>query len=514
MPSNFDHAEAAVFQLARHLGQDEPDWRNFRPVQRAVTPQAWTHMVKSQAIQPFEARTGLALDPTDDTLAPFRTQPLIDLVVFLADQADAVATGAVFESPQVIMRLRADAVRSAQRTLVADVIVALAGPQNGAGAAMGIPAADGDWPDADASIEKHFERGPDLVALHVDADAAPPVRYLKNLGLYIGTASATAIERLAARDDVTVVAAAPELSMVRPVQMAMAPDQVDSHWALEQLGVFALRDMGLTGRGVLVGHLDTGADSTHPALNGAIRHFAEFDHQANRTGRTEAFDSESHGTHTAGTIVGRTIVNGNAFGVAPDAELAVALSIEGGRVIDRILVGLDWIAGQPGVRVLSMSVGLRGFTDAFQIVVDRLRMRGILPVIAVGNEGAGTSRSPGNYVDVLSVGASDVAHRVADFSSSQTFQRPGDPLVPDCVAPGVGIVSCIPGGGFASFQGTSMATPHIAGLAALLLEAKPHATVQELEQAILGSCRLVGGLTGPRANRGLPDGVRALQLLP
>jgi subtilisin family serine protease len=58
-----------------------------------------------------------------------------------------------------------------------------------------------------------------------------------------------------------------------------------------------------------------------------------------------------------------------------------------------------------------------------------------------------------------------------------------------------------------------MATPHIAGLAALLLEAKPHATVQEIEQAILGSCRLSGSLVGPRANRGMPDGVLALQLL-
>lgn len=470
-------------------------------------------MVRTEAVEPFQAKIGIALDPTDDALAPFRTQPLIDLVVFLADLADLAATGAVFASPQVIMRLQASAIRAAQRTAVTDVIVALAYPADGAAAALGGAAVPIDWPDADASIEQHFERGPDLAALHEVADAAPPVRYLKNLGLYIGTASATAIEMLAARDDVAVVAAAPELSMIKPVSVAMAATDADSHWALEQLGVFALRETGLTGKGVLVGHLDTGADGTHPALDGAIRHFAEFDNLANQTDRTEAFDSDSHGTHTAGTIVGRAVVNGHAFGVAPGAELAVALSIEGGRVIDRILVGLDWIAGHPGVRILSMSVGLRGFTDAFQIVVERLRLRGILPVIAVGNEGAGTSRSPGNYVDVLSVGASDVDRRVASFSSSQTFQRPGDPLVPDCVAPGVGIVSCIPGGGFASFQGTSMATPHIAGLAALLLEAKPHATVRELEQAILGSCQLSGGLTGPRANRGMPNGVRALQLL-
>ena len=95
-----------------------------------------------------------------------------------------------------------------------------------------------------------------------------------------------------------------------------------------------------------------------------------------------------------------------------------------------------------------------------------LRARGILPVFAVGNEGPGTSRSPGNYSEALSVGASDEDDLVADFSSSQQFRRPGDPRVPDIVAPGVGVISTVPGGGFAEKDGSSMATPHIAGLAA------------------------------------------------
>jgi subtilisin family serine protease len=88
-----------------------------------------------------------------------------------------------------------------------------------------------------------------------------------------------------------------------------------------------------------------------------------------------------------------------------------------------------------------------------------------------------------------------------------------DPVVPDLVGPGVRIISARPGGGFQSMDGTSMATPHIAGLAALLLEAKPTATVDELEQAILNSCKLRSGWTPDRAGRGLPDASRALALL-
>jgi subtilisin len=131
---------------------------------------------------------------------------------------------------------------------------------------------------------------------------------------------------------------------------------------------------------------------------------------------------------------------------------------------------------------------------------------------AVGNEGPLTSRSPGNYDTVLSVGAMDEAGKVASFSSSQKFNRPADPLVPDLVAPGVGILSCIPGGKFAEMDGTSMATPHVAGLAALLRQASPNSSVGQIEQAILDSCRL-SAMPQARANRGLPNGPRAFELL-
>ena len=160
-----------------------------------------------------------------------------------------------------------------------------------------------------------------------------------------------------------------------------------------------------------------------------------------------------------------------------------------------------------------MSLGFRGFVDDFLPLTQRIRELGILPVFAIGNEGAGTSRSPGNYLEALSVGASDEEGRVPPFSSSQRFTRAKDPVVPDLVAPGTGVISAKPGGGYQEMDGTSMATPHVAGLAALLLQAAPSATPDRIEGAIFASCSRTAGMTVDRANRGIPAAVRALEAL-
>ena len=227
--------------------------------------------------------------------------------------------------------------------------------------------------------------------------------------------------------------------------------------------------------------------------------------------RAAPSDSDEHGTHTAGTIAGQ-LVQGVQFGVAPGARLASAMVIEGGRVLARILGGMNWAVGKK-VRVLSMSLGLPGLDPAFLALTQTLRARGVLPVFAVGNDGAGTSRYPGNYAEALSVGAMDSADAVADFSSSQRFKRKQDPIVPDLVGPGVDVVSCVPGGKYMQMSGTSMATPHIAGLAALLMQAKPKRTIDEIEAAIFKSCALRPGMLVSRASRGFPNGPKALSLL-
>lgn len=344
--------------------------------------------------------------------------------------------------------------------------------------------------------------------------AAPPiprVRVYPRLGLAVGYVDASGADALSKHPDVAAVQKAPELSLIRPVRARAARAATSFTWGIRRIRADRLWAAGHKGKGVVVGHLDTGVDGSHPALRGAIAAFAEFDLAGDQVPGAKAHDSDEHGTHTAGTIVGRPGQKG-AFGVAPEAQLASGLVIEGGQVVDRILAGMEWLVEQQ-VHILSMSLGLRGYTPAFQTVIDALRAAKVLPIIAVGNEGPGTSRSPGNYANVLSVGAMDESDQIPDFSSSQEFNRPDSPLVPSLVAPGVRVLSCIPGNRFAEMDGSSMATPHIAGMAALLMGAKADATIDQVEQAILGSCQRPASMPQSRANRGVPNAVTAFQLL-
>jgi len=340
---------------------------------------------------------------------------------------------------------------------------------------------------------------------------APDVLTFPNLGVILGTVTKEGLQGL--RSDVRVkkVIGAPQFSLIKPVAAADAKLSTEITWGIKFLKVPKLWNQGLTGKGIRVGHLDTGADGKHPALKTAFAAFAEFDSFGVQvTPVPKPHDTADHGTHTAATIAGRP-VQGRSVGVAPKALLASAIVIEGGNVIARILGGMDWSISQ-NVRLLSMSLGLRGFVDDFLAITQILRSKNVLPVFAVGNEGPGTSRSPGNYSESLSTGAHDKNGGIATFSSSQRFVRIADPLVPDIVGPGVDVISAKPGGGFQTMSGTSMATPHIAGLAALLFEAKPSATASEVEKAIFGSSRL-GSISRSRGNRGIPDAVVALAML-
>lgn len=342
-------------------------------------------------------------------------------------------------------------------------------------------------------------------------DAA--VRVYPNLGIMYGTVDRAGLAALREEPSVAKVTGAPQLSLIRPVAAAPATPDQGSTWGLQRLGVPELWASGLTGAGVGVAHLDTGVDVTHPALTDAVTAFAEFDIAGRLVPGATARDSDTiqgHGTHTAATLAGRA-VEGRQVGVAPGAALHCAMVIEGGDLVARILGGMDWAVGA-GVRVLSLSLGLRGFQTDFLGLIDVLRDNGVLPIIAVGNEGPGTSRSPGNYPRALSVGYHDELLAVSDKSSSQRFPRRSQPLVPDVVAPGEAVISAKNGGGWHALSGSSMAVPHVAGLAALLLQAKPTATVAALERAILASASL-GTMPKERANRGAVHGPTALAAL-
>lgn len=344
-----------------------------------------------------------------------------------------------------------------------------------------------------------------------EAVAPPLIRHFPALGVVLGTVDSNGLAGLQRDARVASVTGTPALSLIQPVRTAATAKTTQLGAGARLLNVQALWDAGFRGKGIVIAHLDTGVDGSHPVLKGAIADFAEFDLNGDEVPGAKPHDSGQHGTHTAATVAGRNF-RGVFVGVAPETSLASALVIEGGEVVARVLAGLNWALGK-GAKVLSMSLGLPGYHDDFEPLIQLIRTRGMLPVIAVGNEGPGTSRSPGNYAESLSVGACDNDKKIAYFSGSQTFVRTNDPLVPDLVGPGVDIISAVPGGGFMSMSGTSMATPHIAGLAALLFQAAPGATVNQVENAIFQSCSLAPGLPQNRANRGLPDAVKAFQIL-
>ena len=336
------------------------------------------------------------------------------------------------------------------------------------------------------------------------------------LGLAYGAVTREGLEAMRKHQAVRSVTESNSLRMIRPVpylaQSALDTPDKGPTWGIKALKVEALWAQGLTGHGVLVGHLDTGIDGAHPMLEGAIEKATVFDlGGVEKRATNPPTDSGHHGTHTAGIIAGRPF-NQVKAGVAPGAKLLSAEVLEAGDSIARVLGGMEW-ALTNGARILNLSLGWPTYTDCFLTIVDALRANECLPVIATGNDGEGSTRSPGNYAQSLSVGAVSQFGRVPTFSGSEVMNRPNEPIVPDIVAPGVDIWSAAPGDGFKMLQGTSQATPHVAGLAALLMEAHPRAPISLVETAILGSARRHASVPETRAGRGMPDAEAALQSL-
>jgi len=342
----------------------------------------------------------------------------------------------------------------------------------------------------------------------------PPSLYLKNLGVLYGQVSKAGWAKLQG-----ALEASDDLAATVPMQPihalgsnATPPTAPQVAWGVTRIQAPKLWQQGLSGKGVLVAHLDTGVDGEHPSLKPAIQQFAEFDATGHAIDGAAIADSSDHGSHTAGIIAGRTFL-GQQIGVAPGCQLISAAVIEGGDQVARVLAGVDWMLNFP-VRVLNLSLGFPGYFDQYIPLLNQLLAKGIFPVFAIGNEGPGTSRSPANYPPALSVGAVDQNGVVDPASSSETFPRKENPLVPDLVMPGVDILSANAGGANFRFDsGTSMATPHLSGLAALLVEACPQATVDQLQTAIRQSCSLSQSMVKERANLGMPDGVVALTAL-
>ncbi|MFF3492619.1 S8 family serine peptidase [Streptomyces sp. NPDC002795] len=250
---------------------------------------------------------------------------------------------------------------------------------------------------------------------------------------------------------------------------------------------------GYDGKGTKVAVLDTGADTGHPDLKGRVAESKNF------TDSADADDHQGHGTHTASTVGGSGAASGGKEkGVAPGATLlnGKVLDDGGSGATSWIIAGMQW-AVEKKADVVSMSLGNPGELDCSdpmsQATQELARSsKDTLFVVAAGNTGpaVNTVSSPGCVPEVLTVGAVDSDDETANFSSRSPVRRTHT-LKPEIAAPGVAIKAAAAGGrgvyAYQSMSGTSMATPHVAGAAALVKQRHPDWTARQIKQALVAS---------------------------
>ncbi len=257
---------------------------------------------------------------------------------------------------------------------------------------------------------------------------------------------------------------------------------------------------GNRGEGVTVAIVDTGIDSDHPDFAGRITFTQDF------TGSGSAEDGNGHGTHVASTVAGSGEASGGKYvGVAPGASLMAArvLGSDGGGRMSDVMAGVEW-AAQNGADVINLSLGSDGNSDgkdALSAICNAAVDLGKVVVVAAGNAGpgSGTVGSPGAATKVITVGASDDSDRMASFSSRGPTAD--GRTKPDVTAPGVKISAARATGtsmgqvvdeNYTTAQGTSMATPHVAGLCALLLHQEPGLLPDEVKKRLKTTAKNLG----------------------
>ncbi len=350
------------------------------------------------------------------------------------------------------------------------------------------------------------------------------------------------IRRIATRPDVDVVELNFKAELIAPVSRPSPIEQSDKEAGSRGIGVTpGLRaihapevwyQLGYNGAGRLVASLDTGVDGNHPALATRWRGYngqnpwQECWLDVLGTGTQFPSDGNSHGTHTTGTMTGLGAASEDTIGVAWGAQWIACNAINQGvsSGFDQdIVTAYQWLADPDGnlntvddvPDVVNNSWGINeGFsgtppyTDCdtrWWAVIDNCEAAGVVSCWAAGNEGsgAGTIRSPADRASTLtsafSVGAVSATagqvfpYGIAGFSSRGPSGCNVPPLLkikPEVCAPGVGVYSSVPGGGYqGGWDGTSMATPHAAGIVALIRQANPSLDVETIKTILMETAR-------------------------
>ncbi|MFT9599511.1 carboxypeptidase regulatory-like domain-containing protein [Mesobacillus sp.] len=327
------------------------------------------------------------------------------------------------------------------------------------------------------------------------------------------TASITkeAFEELKNRDDIAEISLDETLSLPE-VTVEENPPRLPQ-WGLEK--IYATKvwgQYGLKGEGIVVGIMDSGVDGNHEALKQNYRG-RDGNHQyswidLSGQGYDTPNDGHGHGTHVAGTAVGGG--SGEPIGVAPEAEwIAAKIFNDGGSTtLSAIHQAFQWFmapGGDPSKapHVVNNSWGNSNtYNLEFYEDVKAWVSAGIFPSFAAGNDGPGsqTIGSPGSFPESFAVGATDMYDQTASFSSrGPVFWKDenGDEqriIKPDISAPGHKIYSAWPAkrneGKYNTISGTSMATPHVTGAVALLLQANPNLTIDQIKETLKKTSRV------------------------
>lgn len=289
-------------------------------------------------------------------------------------------------------------------------------------------------------------------------------------------------------------------------------------WGISKIEAPAAWAKGAKGKGVVVAVIDTGVDYTHPALKGKIwvnkgeiagngidddeNGFIDDVHGYNFADKSgDPMDDNDHGTHCAGTIAGKSI------GVAPSAKIMAIkfLDKNGGGSLADAVESINY-ARMMKADIMSNSWGGGGFTQSMFDAIEAAKAEGIIFVAAAGNSYADNDRRPAypasyKIENVISVAATDINDVKANFSNwGKTSVH--------VAAPGKDVYSSIPGGKYASFSGTSMACPHVSGVAALMLSSG--ISKDAVKQKLIDSSDLVDALKEKSVSNGRVNASKAV----
>ncbi|WP_117208943.1 S8 family serine peptidase [Allorhizocola rhizosphaerae] len=314
--------------------------------------------------------------------------------------------------------------------------------------------------------------------------------------ILVRSADVSTRRALAARAEVARIRAPQRIQIEMP-DTATAPGTLGQpEWGVAAVSAPEVWQQYGRGEGIVVGSIDTGAQSDHPALaqqyrgrnaDGSVSHDYNWFDPARICSGNGALpcDNSGHGTHTIGTMVGDDGA-GNQIGVAPAAKWIAAKGCESNGCTEGSLIAAgQWMLAptttdganpRPELRphVINNSWGSPSTTGFYRDVVQAWLAAGVFPVFSAGNSGPGcwTHGEPGSLPEAYAVAAYDSAGQIASFSSRGPSTQTDD-IKPDIAAPGVAVRSSLPNDSYGANSGTSMAAPHAAGVVALLLSLAP-----------------------------------------